>query len=278
MRDPKSEGVATAAKRQRAQVKSSLEQKLMAYAATATAAGVAMLAAPQSAEAKIVYTAVNAQIGHAYPLDLNADGMIDFYLMNGGSASIAGSFRISYLDVCHIGASRCVESSSMLQANANNQVRETASGAAALPFGAKIGPGEQWGGKGQAVGMGARVFYSGSNTAQRWEGPWANDGHGVTNKYLGFKFKVGNMFHYGWARVTFTTLARGYQATITGYAYETIPGKAILAGHTSGPAEQADLLAPGYLEEKVPVEQASLGMLATGSSGLSIWRKEETRN
>jgi hypothetical protein len=221
-----------------------------------------------------VYTAVNAQIGTPYAIDLNADGLVDFYLVNGGAASIAGSWRISYLDVCHIGAGQCVQSSSMLQANANNQVRETASGAAVLPFGANIGPGQQWGGKGQGVGMAARVFYSGSNTAQHWEGPWANEGQGVTNKYLGFKFKIGNMFHYGWARVTFTTLAHAYQATITGYAYETIPGKAIIAGHTSGPAESAELLPPA-LHQKAPAQEASLGLLASGSSGLSIWRREE---
>jgi hypothetical protein len=270
----KSEPLTTAPKRQRTQVESGLEQKLLAYAAVASAAGVAMLAVPQNAEAKIVYTAVNAQITFPYALDLNADGLVDFYLVNGGGASIAGSWRISYLDICHIGEGECITSSSMLQANANNQVRETASGAAVLPFGANIGPGQQWGGKGQGVGMAARVFYSGSNTAQHWEGPWANDGHGVTNKYVGFKFKIGNMFHYGWARITFTTLPRAYQATITGYAYETIPGKAILAGHTSGPAENAELLPPA-LEQKAPTQEASLGLLASGSTGLSIWRREE---
>ena len=274
MTHPNSEYPTIVPKRQRAQVESRLEQKFLAYAAMASAAGVAMLAAPQNAEAKIVYTAVNAQIGHAYPLDLNADGLVDFYLLNGGAVSIAGSFRVSYLDVCHIGASRCVESSSMLQANANNQVRANGSGAAVLRFGAKIGTGEQWEGKGRPVGMAARVYYSGSNTAQHWEGPWANEGHGVTNKYLGFKFKIGNMFHYGWARVTFTTLARSYQATITGYAYETVPGKAILAGHTSGSVEGAELLPPAS-QQKAPVQGASLGMLASGWSGLSIWRREE---
>ena len=221
-----------------------------------------------------MYTAANAQITFPYALDLNADGVVDFYLVNGGGASIAASWRISYLDVCHIGEGECIQSSSALQANANNQVRDTASGAAVLPFGANIGPGQQWGGKSQAVGMAARVFYSGSNTAQHWEGPWANDGHGVTNKYLGFKFKIGNMFHYGWARIAFTTLARAYQATITGYAYETIPGKAILAGHTSAPAESAELLPP-VLEQKASSQEASLGLLASGSTGLSIWRREE---
>jgi hypothetical protein len=99
---------------------------------------------------------------------------------------------------------------------------------------------------------------------------------------VGFKFKIGNLFHYGWARVSFTTLAHSYQATISGYAYETIPGKAILAGHTggsaSGSAESAELLPSGYLQEKAPAQETSLGLLAAGSSGLSIWRREENSN
>ena len=70
-----SEPLTTAPKRQRTEVESGLEQKLLAYAAVASAAGVAMLAVPQNAEAKIVYTAVNAQITFPYALDLNADGL-----------------------------------------------------------------------------------------------------------------------------------------------------------------------------------------------------------
>jgi len=275
MIDPKTDRGTTVSKRQRAQVESRLEQKLLAYAAVASAAGVAMLAAPQTAEAKVVYTAVNTQISSPYPLDLNGDGAIEFYLLRGGSASIAGSWQVSYLAVCHI-AEKCLSSSSMLQANASNLVRVAESGAAVIPFGGKIGPGEEWNKKGRGAELGARVFYSQSQHAQKWLGPWANGGQGVTNKYLGFKFKIGNMFHYGWARVTFTPLAHALQATITGYAYETIPGKAILAGHTSGTADSAELQAPADLRES-PSQEASLGLLASGASGLSIWRRDEAR-
>ncbi len=277
MKDPKTPSVTTARTRERAQVESKLEKKLLAYAAVAGAAGVAVMA-PQIAEAKIVYTAVNTQITYPpYAIDLNGDGLVDFYLVNGGAASIAGSWQIQYLDVCHIGFSRCVSSSSMLQANADNLVRTGANGAAVLPFGANIGPGQQWGGKGQAVGMGARLFYSQSQHPQKWEGAWANGGQGETNKYLGLKFKIGNQFHYGWARVTFTVMAHAYRATITGYAYETIPGQAIRAGYTSGTAQKAELQAPAGLRES-NLPEASLGMLASGASGLSIWRREETSN
>ena len=150
-------------------------------------------------------------------------------------------------------------------------------GAAALPFGATISPGEQWGGRGKPVLMGELIAGRDSNTSQRWLGAWANGGQGVMNRYLGLKFKIGNMFHYGWVRVTLTTTMTGhgsFTATITGYAYETIPGKAIRAGHTSGTAEPADAGIPADMQN-VSVRAASLGMLALGSSGLSIWRREE---
>ena len=55
-------------------------------------------------------------------------------------------------------------------------------------------------------------------------------------------------------------MAHSYQATITGYAYETVPGKAILAGHTSGPAVNAELLPPAS-QQKSPAQEASLGLL-----------------
>jgi hypothetical protein len=266
--------------RQRAQVESKLERKLLAYAAMAGAAGVTMLTTPPAAEAKVVYTKVNSAISPAFALDLNADGVNDFNLILWGAAT--SSFAFNYLNVCHdellTFSHQCISSTN--DPNAANLVRTVASGgAAALPFGAKIGPGEQWGGQGQPVLMGELIAGRGSNnTSQRWLGAWANGGQGVANRYLGLKFKIGNMFHYGWARVTFTTTAHnGFTATITGYAYETIPGKAIRAGSTSGTAETADAGIPADMQN-VPVRTSSLGMLALGSSGLSIWRREEIRN
>jgi hypothetical protein len=64
---------------------------------------------------------------------------------------------------------------------------------------------------------------------------------------------------------------RGVFATLTGYAYETIPNEPIIAGKTEGPddagaEESRNLSAP---------EPASLGTLAMGAPGLSIWRHKE---
>lgn len=61
-------------------------------------------------------------------------------------------------------------------------------------------------------------------------GPW-ND---VKNRYLGFKFQIKGKSHYGWARLNVTGSGLGtIVATMTGYAYETIPNKAIVAGKTN---------------------------------------------
>jgi len=281
MTDPKSQSVATLPKRQRTQVEAKLERKLMTYAVAAGAAGVSVLAIAQPVEGRVVFTAVNSEISPAFALDLNHDGVVDFNLIRWGGAT--SSARLDYLNVCHSGLTKlshqCVSSS--FGPNSSNLVRTTAAGgAAALPFGANIGPGQQWGGKAAPELMGEVIgFHSVSgHTSQEWRGAWANGGKGVANKYLGLKFKIGNMFHYGWARVTFLVSGNSYTATITGYAYETIPGQSIRAGYTSGTAEVGELQGPGDLREKTSSQQASLGLLASGSSGLSIWRRDEAAN
>lgn len=260
--------------RSQSRLNSKLDKNLWAYAAVASAAGVGMLAAAPAAEAKIVYTPVNVALPPGYALDLNHDGIVDFYLVPGADASIGGSSRASYLEVCHI-PGQCVQSSSSLKANKDNTVRIFSSGAAALPAGAKIADGEKFQVPGFAAGMVGREFYSrSSNTAQFWKGPWANGGKGSTNRYLGFKFKINGQFHYGWARLSVSTPAHGaYKATLTGYAYETIPNKGIVAGQESGPAETGDNF--NKVNPTSPFRLASLGLLGLGAIGLVFWRREE---
>jgi len=48
-------------------------------------------------------------------------------------------------------------------------------------------------------------------------------------------------------------------ATLTGYAYESVPGKPIITGKTKGP-------------DVATVQPASLGHLAAGASGIPAWR------
>lgn len=102
---------------------------------------------------------------------------------------------------------------------------------------------------------------------------WANGGKGLKNVYLGVKFKIGGEFHYGWARITIVTGPKSsFYGLLTGYAYETIPGKAILAGQTKS---TDDIDQPDTTMTMPTPESATLGALALGAPGVSIWRREE---
>src|ERR1700722_9516916 len=278
MTHPESRNQRTGNQRTQSRLSSKLEKNLWAYAAAAGAAGIGLLASPQLAGAKVVYTPTNASVKPGgLTLDLNHDGIADFYLVPGGAASIAASTQYSYLLVCHLPENYpshlCVQSSSSIQPNKDNTVRVASSGALALPAGAKIAFGEKFQIPGHAAGMVDRKFYSGSNTAQFWKGPWANGGKGSTNRYLGFKFKISGQFHYGWARLTVLTPAHGgWTATLTGYAYETVANKGIVAGQTSDSDTTTEMspTAPAS-----PFRPASLGLLGLGAVGLAIWRRKE---
>lgn len=99
-------------------------------------------------------------------------------------------------------------------------------------------------------------------------------GGNLKDRYLGVRFKTGGQYHYGWIRLTVTTDVKQEKptltATITGYAYETVPNKPILAG-TAGTAS-AETHAPEQSQNR---DGASLGILALGSEGLPLWRRNE---
>jgi hypothetical protein len=145
--------------RRRAAVNSKLERKLWMYAAAASAAGVGMFTGTP-ADAEIVVTHINTAISPSVALDLNHDGIVDFNLTKWlANASIQA---FSYLLVCHEGyqaaSHQCLSSSS--QPNDANVVRGTSQGALDLPFGAPIGPGQQFAGKKGRVLMGGRQAVS----------------------------------------------------------------------------------------------------------------------
>jgi hypothetical protein len=279
MQRPDSHEKTSSKKRTPARLSAKLEKSLWAYAAAASAAGVGLLASAQAARAEVVYTPVNAKIQDSFALDLNHDGVVDFNLIRWGAASIAGSTRFSYVNVCHDAfvdfSHQCV--SSTFDANADNLVLAAGGDAAALLPGAKIGNGQPFIGTGVRVYMGGRRFYSLSNTAQKWNGPWVNGGAGVANRYLGLKFKIDGEYHYGWARLTFkTTPHEGFTAILTGYAYETTANKGILAGQTTETGDFSAVTPTGPITgANAGYHAASLGLLALGAAGLSIWRREE---
>ena len=94
-----------------------------------------------------------------------------------------------------------------------------------------------------------------------WYGPWMNGGKGIKNRFLGIRFLIRGRFHYGWARITVTTQGTSFSATLTGYAYETVPGRGIVAGKTTGP-------------DVAEWRPATLGHLARGASSIADWRSK----
>lgn len=256
----------------------SFEKNLLAYAAAASAASIGIMAAAQPADAEIVYTPSNVRITSLSPgfaLDLDHDGNVDFNLIRWKVAfSIAAT---SFLNVCHAAfdpslSHQCVSSSSA--ANHSNLVLLDGHNAAALQRGAKIGEGQPFGGSNVTVYMGGRHILGGSYPTSNWNGPWANGGEGVTNRYLGFKFKIDGQYHFGWARISFrATDTSGIQAFVTGYAYETTAEKGLLAGQRSEGSQASNV----KFDEPAPQAQkaTSLGNLALGADGISLWRKED---
>jgi hypothetical protein len=210
--------------RKAANLSGSLQRHLNAYALAASAAGVGILALAQPAEAKIIYTKTHHVIGrnHHYVIDLNHDGIGDFTISNGYGC---GDWCASWLTV--------------IPAKGNTAAGNQFHYALALSSGAVIG-------LKQFAFSGQKMFQVGEETFPL--GSWYN----VTNRYLGLKFKIKAKIHYGWARLNARYGSR-VAATLTGYAYETVPRRAIIAGKTEGP-------------DVITVEAGSLGALAAGAS------------
>jgi hypothetical protein len=254
--------------RKTANLSASINQQLNAYALTAAAAGVGLLALAPPAEGKIIYTQTHAKVvsGKALPLDLNHDGIVDFNLVAQGS--FIGNIVYS-LAVCQFthgtsnGGVRCQSSFS------TNLIRNVGVFAAALRPGAEIQDGKRFRAKGVILG---KIERSESHTY--WQGAWFNGGKGVKNRYLGLKFKIKGRVHFGWARMTITTTSHNYTAILTGYAYETVPGKGIVAGRTKD-TDQSNV-EQSHATSVTPTLEPTLGALAMGAPGRSIWQRKES--
>jgi hypothetical protein len=246
--------------RKTANLSESVHQQLNTYALAASAAGVSLLALAAPAEAKIVYTPAHVKIAPDSSYDIDLDhNRADVYLSRYAR-----------------------EGFSWVHATAGSVATRNGYALAIFP-GAKIGSARHFG----AHFVPLASVYSGY---PHWYFPWANGGKGLKNRYLGIKFTGSDgHFHYGWARVTVTTDARKLTGVLlTGYAYETIPGKAIVAGKTKGPdeidnsVEQSKANDPdhgAFLTSPIPdaPQSASLGMLALGVQGVQLWRRKETQ-
>lgn len=94
------------------------------------------------------------------------------------------------------------------------------------------------------------------------------------SRYLGLQFLINGKVHFGWARLNVTCRGLDVVAKLTGYAYETVPNKPIGAGQTKGSDEETGAGRDAALTAPTP-KTSWLGLLALGSYGLPIWRREE---
>ena len=230
-------------------------QQLNSYAIAATAAGVSILALAGQSEAKIIYTSTQYVIsdGRRYRLDFTGDGKADLTIQNKRFSSCSE-------DGCTTWQSLAVNMPG------SNEVVYDVFGAVAMKPGMRIGPKYPFAGGHQDMAFGNNSF----------GGSWII----VKHRYLGVKFKIKGETHYGWARLS-VSVERPITiiGTLTGYAYETIPNKPIVAGKTKGPdVEEYDPGPAASLTNPVPdiPQPASLGALALGAPGLSIWRRRES--
>jgi len=250
----------SARRRSRTPLSTSLTQNLNVYALSAGAAGVAVLALASAAEAKIVYTPTHLELEHgSYPIDINNDGQADFHLYHWTNGSSAGEASGLAIGNSYAPATNGIVATRPFRAGFY---------AAAFPAGGRIGPRRAF----RADASLCVVSYSFHYRKVNWFGQWANLGRGLTNRYLGVKFNIDQQVHYGWLRISVSTTHDHFTAELTGYAYETIPNKPIVAGQTEDSNEGA--VSESFMAPTPP--PAMLGLLALGSLGLSIWRDEES--
>jgi hypothetical protein len=230
------------------QISESLHRRLNAYALAASAAGVGVLALAQRAEARIVYTPKHVDCTYRCYVNLTGHQKEPFQLYSFHDNS-GTSARWSALMVYGR------HSATSLGIVAYHAQRRRY--AAALRAGVSVGPDKH-------MNVGPLIMWSNflDILGTYYYGAWANGGKGVKNRYLGLVFNLGKAPHYGWARLTTVHSygRRAFHTTLTGYAYETIPNKPIIAGKTKGP-------------DVVTVQPTTLGHLAAGASAIPAWRK-----
>jgi hypothetical protein len=227
------------------------------------AVGLGVLALPQLSEARIIYTpanqVVNGQV-RGLNIDFNHDGIADAFIQ------VAYYCRSTY----------CFDSM-FAEGLQQNQVMVTSQQqfASAAKLGRVIGSvaGDLFQ-HGRVMASCASWRTQFSTLGATSHGPWRD----VRARYLGFKFERDGLIYYGWARMNVTVFPCDPVGTLTGYAFETIPGKLIRAGQERDPDEP--ISEPGgssaipEQQEGVDPQPASLGALAIGVGGLPVWRKK----
>jgi hypothetical protein len=258
-----------------------LDRNLVTYALAATAAGVGVMALAQPAEANVVATPANIVVpinGGVVQFDINHDGIPDFGLSAttfvdtfGGGVRHNGRPPLGGVFGGHL---NCIPAQAVNEVGAHGSIGIRPF-AAALPAGAVINSGRKFD-SGEILMAG--IVATGCGGSSLAYGNWI--GSHPPSPFLAVKFgdASGNL-HFGWVRIEVKqSEGTHFNATITGYAYETEPNKPITTGVIRGPVGDASLIDPAMLnpnDKSNDGQPASLGILALGAPGLVAWRKQD---
>lgn len=235
-----------------------LNCQLTVYSLSAAAAGVGLLALAAPATAEVVVHKTNLPVSRNIPLllDLNKDGVADFqFQIHYGRTSYFSDMFTVCAGTCGLPQGNQVVASKPF----------VFVYASALMRGAKIGPSAHFETAVNEVTIeGSFGDFLSGRTDRNVIGKWAGD---PQNRYLGLKFLISGQTHFGWVRLTVKSdKLLSVSATITGYAYETVANKPILAGTAPAAGIDSNATSP---------DGPSLGMLARGVDALPFWRGEE---
>jgi hypothetical protein len=200
-----------------------------------------MIAGALPADAEVVYTPANIPLVINTPvaLDLNHDGTVDFELSNhydgglGKSCTVCSFFEHASLKATPSQAGNAIwgmtavshhSSLARHKPKAKNRVEQVA---VPVPWGVVVGHEREL----EATPLvmdSANLMYSYSlhfyyNSIGAW-----GEGRHFAGPYLGLKFTAGGEVHYGWARIEVKANRLSITATLTGYAYETVPNRGII--------------------------------------------------
>lgn len=271
-----------------AKLSASMNHRLNAYALAAGAAGVAVLACSPPANAGVVCKNLSERIlfTNTFPLNPGDQTAAPFNIAQSTLLSTTSAYgRFFWWNrgffIPNSGGAKLLLGANNLPAN--------------LASGSVIGPGGQFG-KGKSYGL---MFTYGKGFL------YDPQGHGTLvhhvgnfdlqkTNFVGFLFSKEGKVHYGWTRlqVTFQQKGRAKLSIIhvLGWGYETTPNTAIVTGvcttdeasnsgrsfdgNGAGNASSSPMRAmEAGVASSVP-RSATLGMLAGGSAGLAIWRKD----
>jgi hypothetical protein len=257
-----------------------LNKSLAAYVAVASAAGVGMLAGAKPAEAEVVYTPANTPllINTPVALDLNNDGTVDFELSNNYLAGLAKSCTIcTFFEHASLKANPAQAANAIWAITSashhtsyarqrkkkKNTVKDVA---APVPWGVIVGPERKLEAEALVMDSANFVFSYSDHYSSNSIGAWGK-GRQLAGPYLALKFTASDGVHYGWARITVKADFLTITATLTGYAYETVPNRRIITGLTHGTFDLSEVDPAAVRDSSGP---ATLGQLALGAATSTV--------